>query len=242
MSEKNERVFRGVWVPVEIWESQSLSWMEKCLWAEISSLGTEEKPCFASNGYLAKMFHSTESSISNMISKLRSLKMIKQISYDGRSRKILAVLPNETSPTSEVRVHPQVKSDSTHKCNQSQPAGELRLNPQVNIDTKGDNSRDTKGELSLNLLTFQQRANRLLGRRDTTNWTPKEIKAAKPNLDTCEEDWKLLEAFYSKRNEKDVYTRRSMETLLNNWAGEIDKARAYKERENQMGFFNNNTF
>jgi hypothetical protein len=168
--------------------------------------------------------------------------MIKQISYDGRSRKILAVLPSGTSPTSEVRVHPQVKSDSTHKCNQSQPAGELRLNPQVNIDTKGDNSRDTKGELSLNLLTFQQRANRLLGRRDATNWTPKEIKAAKPNLDTCEEDWKLLENFYSKRNEKDVYTRRSMETLLNNWAGEIDKARAHKESESQMGFFNNNSF
>jgi hypothetical protein len=178
--------------------------MEKCLWAEISSLGTEEKPCFASNGYLAKMFHSTESSISNMISKLRSLKMIKQISYDGRSRKILAVLPSGTSSTSEVR--------------------------------------DTKGELSLNLLTFQQRANRLLGRRDTTNWTPKEIRAAKPNLDTCEEDWKLLENFYSKRNEKDVYTRRSMETLLNNWAGEIDKARAHKESESQMGFFNNNSF
>jgi hypothetical protein len=135
-----------------------------------------------------------------------------------------------------------VKSESTHRCNQSQLAGELRLNPQVNIDTKVDNSRDTKGELSLNLLTFQQRANKLLGRRDTTNWTQKEINAAKPNFDTCEEDWKLLEAFYSKRNEKDVYTRRSMETLLNNWAGEIDKARSHKERENEMTFFNNVTF
>jgi hypothetical protein len=242
MNEKNERIFRGVWVPVEIWESQSLSWMEKCLWAEISSLGTEEKPCFASNGYLAKMFHSTESSISNMISKLRSLKMIKQISYDGRNRKILAVLPNMTSSTGEVRVHSQVKSDSTHKCNQTQSVDELRLNPQVNIDTMVDTRVDTKGELSLNLLNFQQRANQLLGRRDTTNWTPKEIKAAKPNLDTCEEDWKLLETFYSKRSEKDVYTRRSMETLLNNWFGEIDKARSYKERENGIGFINNNTF
>jgi hypothetical protein len=112
----------------------------------------------------------------------------------------------------------------------------------VNIDTNGETSRDTKVELSLNLLTFQQRANRLLGRRDITNWTPKEIKAAKPNLNTCEEDWKLLENFYSKRNEKDIYTRRSMETLLNNWAGEIDKARAHKESESQMGFFNNNKF
>jgi len=81
-----------------------------------------------------------------MISKLRSLKMIKQISYDGRSRKILAVLPSQTSSTSEVRVHSQVKSDSTRRCNQSQPAGELRVNPQVNIDTNKENSKDTKRE------------------------------------------------------------------------------------------------
>jgi hypothetical protein len=130
MSEKNEKVFRGVWIPAEIWEAHILSWMEKCLWAEISSLGTEEKPCFASNAFLAKKFNSTESSISNMISRLRSLNMVKQVSYDGRSRKMVAILPNQTSPTSEVRVHPQVKSDSTHGCN---------------IDT----SEVTKGELPL---------------------------------------------------------------------------------------------
>jgi hypothetical protein len=117
MSEKNEKVFRGVWVPAEIWETHTLSWMEKSLWAEISSLGTEEKPCFASNAYLAAKFNSTESSISNMISKLKSLGMVKQVSYDGRSRKMVAILPKETSPTSEVRVHPQVKSDSTHRLN-----------------------------------------------------------------------------------------------------------------------------
>lgn len=73
---------------------------------------------------------------------------------------------------------------------------------------------------------FKARANRLLGRRDTTAWSPSELRAAKPHLDTCEEDWELLEKLYAKRGEKDVYTRRSMLTLLNNWAGEIDKARA----------------
>lgn len=117
MSEKNEKVFRGVWIPAEIWDAHALSWMEKCLWAEISSLGTEEKPCFASNAFLAKKFNSTESSISNMISKLKAVGMIKHLSYDGRSRKMIAILPSGTSPTSEVRVHPQVKSDSTPECN-----------------------------------------------------------------------------------------------------------------------------
>lgn len=117
MSEKNEKVFRGVWIPAEIWENHTLSWMEKCLWAEISSLGTEEKPCFASNGFLAVKFNSTESSISNMISRLKSMGMIKHLSYDGRSRKMIAVLPKGTSPASEVRLNPQVKSDFTRECN-----------------------------------------------------------------------------------------------------------------------------
>lgn len=89
--------------------------MEKCLWAEINALGTEEKPCFASNAYLAKMFNSTESSIANIISKLKSFGMVKHLSYDGRCRRMVAVLPIQTSPTSEVRVHPQVKSDFTHR-------------------------------------------------------------------------------------------------------------------------------
>jgi hypothetical protein len=129
MIERNDKVFKGVWIPVEIWNADSLSWMEKCLWAEISSLGNEEKPCFASNTYLAGIFHSTESSISNMISKLKSLKMIKHISYDGRSRKMLAIIPTETSPTSELRLHPQVNSDFTHR---------------LSIDTRGD----TKGEVT----------------------------------------------------------------------------------------------
>jgi hypothetical protein len=80
---------------------------------------------------------------------------------------------------------------------------------------------------------FRNRANRLLGRRDATNWSAGEIKAAKANLETCEEDWKLLEKYYANRGKDGFYTRRSMLTLLNNWAGEIDKSRAHYEKESE---------
>lgn len=123
-----EKQFKGVWIPVEIWEAEGLSWMEKCLWAEISSLGTEDKPCYASNAYLAEMFNSSEASIANMISKLRSLNMIKNIAYDGRHRKIVAIIPSQTSPTNEVRLNPQVKSDLTHR---------------LTIDTSRDSSKES---------------------------------------------------------------------------------------------------
>lgn len=91
----------------------------------------------------------------------------------------------------------------------------------------GRSSMDSRPSASTDYMAqFKVRANRLLGRRDATAWSAAELRAAKPHLQTCEEDWKLLEKLYAKRGEKDVFTRRSMLTLLNNWAGEIDKARA----------------
>ena len=80
---------------------------------------------------------------------------------------------------------------------------------------------------------FQARANRLLGRRPTTNWSRNEIKAAANWLDTTEEEWKLLESFYAHRGEKDYYCRTTMITLLNNWASEIDKARSKQAASEQ---------
>ena len=83
-----------------------------------------------------------------------------------------------------------------------------------------------------NLAVFQTRANRLLGRRDSTKWATNEIKAAANWLDTTEEEWKLLENFYANRGKEGYYCRTNMITLLNNWSSEIDKARAkYKPAE-----------
>jgi hypothetical protein len=77
-----------------------------------------------------------------------------------------------------------------------------------------------------NIAVFQTRANRLLGRRDSTKWATNEIKAAANWLDTTEEEWKLLEGFYANRGKEGYYCRTNMLTLLNNWSSEIDKARS----------------
>lgn len=77
-----------------------------------------------------------------------------------------------------------------------------------------------------NIAVFQTRANRLLGRRDSTKWAANEIKAAANWLDTTEEEWNLLEGFYANRGKEGYYCRTNMLTLLNNWSSEIDKARS----------------
>jgi hypothetical protein len=68
----------------------------------------------------------------------------------------------------------------------------------------------------------------LLGRRPTTRWSKKEKAALKAIGPIEPEDMAMLERFYSANIAPDIdYRRTAIQTLLNNWNGEIDKARLY---------------
>lgn len=64
------------------------------------------------------------------------------------------------------------------------------------------------------------------GRKPTTAWTEKELKAWKGIDDeTLADGIAILAAPYRA---KEKFTRRDLATLLNNWLGEIDRWRSYK--------------
>lgn len=71
---------------------------------------------------------------------------------------------------------------------------------------------------------LMERINLWFGRRSTTQWTEKENRALRKvlKLNTPPEDIDLLEKRYLA---KAPFIRREIVTLLNNWNGEIDKAR-----------------
>lgn len=83
---KENRDFKGVWIPKEVWLNENLSIIEKCLLVEIDSLDNSERGCFASNEYLANFFKLSESRIANIISDLKKRGFINQIFFDGRQR------------------------------------------------------------------------------------------------------------------------------------------------------------
>lgn len=121
-----KREWQGTWIPKEIWNCRELSWMDKCLWAEIRNLESDEVGgCYASDAYFAEMFGSTGSSIRNKICKLTKLGFIRKASYDGRTRVMVACHPQVTSDVTEVT------SDVTHRLHQMSPTGDIRHNPQV---------------------------------------------------------------------------------------------------------------
>ena len=88
MSEENERGYRGfkgVFIPRALWEHPDLTWMEKCLVAEIDSLSSVERgPCHASAEYLASWMQTTPIAIRKSLSRLMEKKIIWQIGFDGR--------------------------------------------------------------------------------------------------------------------------------------------------------------
>ena len=86
--EEHKEYNKGIWIPNEIWERDDLSWLEKLLFGQIDKMTSsgKEECCYASNKWLAEKFKVTETTISLAISHLKREGVIKQVSFDGRSR------------------------------------------------------------------------------------------------------------------------------------------------------------
>lgn len=79
------RDFKGVWIPREIWLDKRLNMLEKGILTEIDSLDNENG-CSAGNEYLAEFCQCSETKVSTAIKKLIKLDYIYQESFDGRIR------------------------------------------------------------------------------------------------------------------------------------------------------------
>ncbi len=84
---KKERDFKGIWIEKEIYlcPKEILNWTEKLLLIEICSL-SKQKGCFAGNQHFANFLGCSTTTISIGISKLKELKLIKEIDFNGRKR------------------------------------------------------------------------------------------------------------------------------------------------------------
>ena len=100
---KENRDFKGVWIPKEIWLNSDLSIIEKVLLVEIDSLDNSDRGCFASNEYLAKFVQLSEGRVANIISDLKKRKFLIQVFFDGRNRG-LRISKSESSFNENVNI------------------------------------------------------------------------------------------------------------------------------------------
>lgn len=88
MGTKRKFGVKGVWLPGEVAFNNELNERDKHVWWIIDSLDCSANNCWASNEYIAYLLETGPTTISGSIKKLKEKGYIKQISFDGRVRRL----------------------------------------------------------------------------------------------------------------------------------------------------------
>lgn len=97
--EEQERIVKGICIPIEIWKDKNLSWNEKILFLEIDSYTSQDKDCYFSNEYIAELLGVSITHASKLISSLIEKGLVIKTKFDGRKRFIKTALSFTTSQT-----------------------------------------------------------------------------------------------------------------------------------------------
>ena len=86
--EEQQRQFKGIWIPKEIWINRDLTFQEKMILVEIDSYDDGEIGCFASNKHFMNLFNMTSSRVSQVIHNLQR-KGYVTIDYEYSGKEII---------------------------------------------------------------------------------------------------------------------------------------------------------
>lgn len=73
MEKESYRKCTGIWIPIEIWEDDNLSRIERDALAEILHFNSNGGQCFASNSYFGKILKVTNGRVSQILKRLQDL-------------------------------------------------------------------------------------------------------------------------------------------------------------------------
>jgi hypothetical protein len=179
--------------------------------------------------YPLKVDSVTENDVQRMVNECSEAGLIGL--YGG---KFLQVARFGQQIRSKSKYPEPVEADLLSKCEAN--AKRLSADPAGTRNTKYDfeirnttPTAETRAHAKPTEPTAEQlRLGALFSRRPGTQWMPKEIKAWKAITPIPEEDFALIERYYLAEIPKDRnYRRRELQTLLNNWNGELDRARKF---------------
>lgn len=81
-----ERIVKGIWIPIEIWQDERLTWNEKILLMEIDSYTNQDKECYISNEYIMTLLSVSDRTASRCMKTLLDLGLVEVARCDGRLR------------------------------------------------------------------------------------------------------------------------------------------------------------
>lgn len=89
---EEQRIVKGIWIPIEIWKDKNLTWNEKILFLEIDSFTSQDKDCFFSNEYIAELLGISEANANKTLSSLINKGYVINTRIEGRKRYIKSAL------------------------------------------------------------------------------------------------------------------------------------------------------
>lgn len=128
----NDRAFKGIWIPAEVYEAPGVCWTAKILFLEIDSFTKRGNECFMSNARLSKFLGVSETQVSKHISRLIEMGWIRQTSFDGRKRYLESCL--------EVNFNPGLNHTSKQLLNEVQGSSKANFNHTNTINNTITNS------------------------------------------------------------------------------------------------------
>lgn len=93
----NERDFKGVWIPKQVWLDSRLTALDKVILTEVDSLDQSERGCYASNKHIAEFCQCSETKVSKSISQLIKYGYLYVQNFDGRQRELKSRVSNFAS-------------------------------------------------------------------------------------------------------------------------------------------------
>ncbi|MFI2816787.1 helix-turn-helix domain-containing protein [Vreelandella piezotolerans] len=146
----DERAFRGVWIPAEIWLNRELSLQEKVMLIEIDSLQHPQKGCFKSNKKLAEFFGLSPNRVSEVISSLKKKGWVtvKQV-REGKQiveRRIFMKRPLETASAGTRKTDQGYSENNENPVrNPEEGYSENGENPTRNVEEGYSENREERG-------------------------------------------------------------------------------------------------
>jgi hypothetical protein len=81
---EQKRAFKGIWIPIEIWDNTDLEILEKILLADIESDCSNHQVCFADVNYWVWLLQVKERKVKHLLASLEWKGFIESTTVDGK--------------------------------------------------------------------------------------------------------------------------------------------------------------
>lgn len=194
-----ERKFKGIWIPKEIWLTNELSLQEKVVLVEIDSLDDEDTGCYASNKYFAEFFNLSNGRVSQIIKQLHD-KGYLDIKYNYNGKEITErLIKIKRPPYPEVfnKLNRYLENDDRGIKFSKEGYLENAKDNNINTNNINNNNKEIYKEMIKNTINY---LNKITGKNYKPT-TPNTIKHLTARIKEGYTEWDFMDVIDTKAKE-----------------------------------------